>query len=99
MKLSKSISLLLIVCLTGLISSAQQLKKNADQYRAIHWNVKDGLSSDVHNVMIKDVKGFLWIGSAEGELCRFDGASFKKCIPDPHKRGAINSGGIQALKE
>ena len=99
MKLSKTISLLLLVFSTGLVSVAQQLKKNVDQYRAIHWNVKDGLSSDVHNVMIKDIKGFLWIGSAEGELCRFDGASFKKWIPNPNKRGAINSGGIQALKE
>ena len=99
MRLSKSISLLLLVCLTGRVSFAQQLKSSADQYRAIHWNVKDGLSSDVHNVMIKDVRGFLWIGSAEGELCRFDGAIFKKYIPDPNKPGAINSGGISALKE
>ncbi|MFI5131691.1 MAG: histidine kinase [Chitinophagales bacterium] len=78
---------------------AQPTGKKADQYRAVHWSVENGLPSDANNVMIKDVKGFLWIGSAEGELCRFDGASFKKYIPDPRKPGAINSGSIPALKE
>ena len=51
--------------------------------------------------MIKDSKGFLWIGSTSpgGELCRFDGATFKKYIPDPQKSGAINSDYIQSFEE
>ena len=92
---------LLITCLTGNHSFSQQLKKEIkpDQYRAVKWTMLDGLSSDGTNVMIKDAKGFLWSGSPGAELCRFDGARFKTYIPDPNKRGAINSIGITALVE
>ena len=101
MMLSKKIRSLLLVCLTPGIFFAQQLKKNGsnNHYRVFHWNAKDGLPSDIHNVMIKDERGFLWIGSAEGELSRFDGTRFKKFIPNPNKRGSINSGSRLALKE
>src|SRR6187401_2669419 len=101
MALSKKMVSLLLVCLTPCIFFAQQTKKNSsdDHYRIFHWNAKDGLPSDIHNVMIKDERGFLWIGSAEGELSRFDGTRFKKYIPGPDKRGGINSGSIFALKE
>ena len=53
------------------------------------------------HAMIKDSKGFLWIGSSSpgGELCRFDGAIFKKYIPDPQKSGTINSDYIQSFEE
>jgi ligand-binding sensor domain-containing protein len=100
MSFPKKIALLLLAWSCSCFSFAQtQVKKSTDQYRAVHWSVQDGLPSDLHNVMIKDVKGFMWIGSGEGELSRFDGTSFKKFIPNPHKRGTINSGGIPGLKE
>lgn len=70
-----------------------------DQYRAIHLTMQDGLTGNLGNVMLKDVNGFLWTGSYDGELCRFDGATFKKYIPDSHKRGMIHSGQIFALVE
>ena len=67
----------LIACLTGKYSFSQQQKKEIkpDQYRAVHWTVKDGLTDDIGNIMIKDAKGFMWIASVKGELCRFDGVS------------------------
>ena len=90
-----------IACLIAIDCVAQQRLKEIkpDQYRAINWSMEDGLSGNLANVMIKDVKGFLWVGNIGGELCRFDGANFKKYIPDPHKSGAINSGGIWAFVE
>ena len=49
-----------------------------DQYRAVLWTKSEGLSDDLLNVMIKDVNGFLWIGSDDGgKLTRFDGMEFK----------------------
>lgn len=86
---------------TFCFSIAQQVKnKNAvSAYRAIHWTTQDGLSNDNANIMIKDSKGFLWIGSQNAALCRFDGARFKKFIPDPHKRGSINATGIFGFTE
>ena len=90
-----------IACLAAIVSIAQLSQKGIkpDQYRAIHWSMKDGLTDNLMNIMIKDAQGFLWVGSLTGELCRFDGASFKKYIPDLYKRGAINSGNISALIE
>ena len=70
-----------------------------EQYRAIQWTTQNGLPNDGSNVMIKDSKGFLWIGSPNAELCRFDGTKFKKYIPDLHQPGHINSVGIHAFVE
>src|SRR5687767_3658135 len=99
----KYISLLLFsiaCCATdGLFAQQLQNKTKPDQYRAINWTMEDGLSDNLANVMIKDVKGFLWVGSISGELCRFDGADFKKLIPNKQKPGQINFDNIYALIE
>ena len=95
--------LFITFCFAAATSVAQQIKTvNAPvSYRAINWTVEDGLSAYDRHAMIKDSKGFLWIGSSNtgGELCRFDGATFKKYIPDPQKSGAINSDYIQSFEE
>ena len=95
--------LFITFCFAAATSVAQQIKTvNAPvSYRAINWTVEDGLSAYDMHAMIKDSKGFLWIGSTNpgGELCRFDGATFKKYIPDPQKSGAINSDYIQSFEE
>jgi ligand-binding sensor domain-containing protein len=41
--------------------------------------------------MLKDVNGFLWIGTAGG-LSRFDGSRFKNYYHDPQKPGTIDAG-------
>jgi signal transduction histidine kinase/ligand-binding sensor domain-containing protein len=95
--------LISISCLAVIDSVAQQRKMEIkpDQYRAVNWTVQDGLSAYNMHAMIKDSKGFLWIGSTSqgGELCRFDGARFKKYFPDPQKSGTINSDYIQSFEE
>src|SRR5262245_18972386 len=63
-----------------------------DSYRAIHWTAaQDGLSQDAVLDMIKDVNGFLWIGTQNG-LNRFDGRSFKKYLADATKKNRTVSG-------
>jgi len=91
---------LLITFLT--VNSIAQQRQNGikpDQYRAINWSLEHGLSSYIANVMIKDAKGFLWVGSPGGELCRFDGTVFKKYLPDQQKGGTINSESIYSFEE
>lgn len=99
----KKILLFITFCFVAAISVGQQIKSVSapDSYRAVNWNVQDGLSAYGMHAMIKDSKGFLWMGSSNpgGELCRFDGATFKKYIPDPQKSGTINSDYIQSLEE
>src|ERR1700674_4139804 len=65
------------------ISFAQNIKNNQpeDHYRAIHWTIDNGLSNPDNYCMIKDIKGFLWIGSGYG-LNRFDGNTFKYYFSD-----------------
>ena len=61
--------------------------------------MEDGLSgADVHTMM-KDAKGFLWVGSDGGGFCRFDGASFKEYFPDPNDRNTTNSERITSFTE
>jgi streptogramin lyase len=93
--------LISMACLAGGNSISQQLRKEIklDQYRAIHWTMEDGLPWDGSNVMIKDIKGFLWVGTLNGGLCRFDGASFKKYFPDLNKRGVLYSDRIHSFAE
>jgi len=84
-------------------SIAQQNKNDVatDSYRAIHLTAQDGLSGYGMYAMIKDSKGFLWIGSTGnvGELRRFDGVVFKQYVPDAGESGEINSGYIQSFEE
>jgi hypothetical protein len=96
-----TILLLIIIFLAAITVSAQQRPRqiNSDNYRAVHWSVENGLASDIANIMLKDVKGFLWVGSLNGELCRFDGATFKKYKPSTHIPGNINSDFITGLVE
>ncbi|HET7000585.1 MAG TPA: hypothetical protein VFI33_04735, partial [Puia sp.] len=105
MKFSKKILPFLTCCISVIISVAQQPNNISalDTYRAIHWTTEDGLPYNGANVMLKDVNGFLWIGSFGGsssdQLCHFDGTVFKTYPPDDKKRGAINTGMIFAFKE
>lgn len=61
-----------------------------DKYRAVHWDLQDGLSQAETYHMIKDVNGFLWIGT-KGNLSRFDGSTFKNFYYDPKKTGTIDA--------
>ena len=93
--------LLSFACLSFIDSISQSRKDEIklQEYRAVHLTIDDGLGSDNLNVMIKDVKGFVWFGAVYGGFCRFDGAVFKRYIPDPVKRGAISSDKIFAFSE
>jgi streptogramin lyase len=101
MQLSKKIFFFLLFIFQVTISFAQQ-KNNVEneQYRAIHWTrAEDGLPNDGTNAFFKDPKGFLWIGSVAGGLCRFDGTNFKGYHPDQQKSGTINSEAIYSFEE
>src|SRR5215831_11227076 len=69
---------------------AQQAKNETivDQYRAVHWGADEGLSQGITESILKDVNGFLWIGTEDG-LNRFDGSNFRVYFHDPNKRGTI----------
>jgi hypothetical protein len=69
-----------------------------EKYRSVHWGVDEGLAGDNHNVMLKDLNGFLWIGTGNG-LNRFDGNTFKNYVPDKNKPGSLIHADITNLIE
>ena len=90
-----------MVCLNGDRLFAQQANHTMppNQYRAVQWTMKDRLSAQAIHTMIKDAKGFIWIGSHAGGFCRFDGAKFKKYLPERNNRNTINSDQIISFTE
>ncbi len=42
------------------------------------FSVQEGLSQSKVNVIFQDSRGFLWIGTAGGGICKFDGKNFTK---------------------
>jgi signal transduction histidine kinase/ligand-binding sensor domain-containing protein len=59
-----------------------------EKYRAVHWGLDEGLSQGETYHMIKDVNGFLWIGTRYG-LNRFDGNTFKVYLPQRNNNKSI----------
>jgi ligand-binding sensor domain-containing protein len=84
-------ALLPLTILMVQISFAQlKIINNAkDPYRAVHWSLDEGLSQGQTEFMIKDVNGFLWIGTGNG-LNRFDGRKFKIFFHDPGNPSTIS---------
>ena len=78
MQIHKNLLLFFVVliCLsrTGI---SQSVEKNnpADEYQAVNWNYSRGLLYGRTTCFLKDVYGFLWVGTQNG-LNRFDGNHF-----------------------
>src|SRR5215203_2804444 len=98
--LSIRYTLLPLTILIVQISFAQlKIINNAkDAYRAVHWSLDEGLSHGQVEFMIKDVNGFLWMGTGNG-LNRFDGRKFKIFFHDPGNPSTISGNTIVGLVE
>lgn len=60
-------------------------------YRARLYSSDDGLRKETyHTAIFKDVEGFLWLGSGQGELSKFDGNTFKQFHTN-EPRGIFNT--------
>lgn len=63
-----------------------------------HYTTNDGLSDGYINAFLRDSKGFMWIGTANG-LNRFDGISFKSYYFDSNDSTSISGSGVNFLIE
>src|SRR5436190_17782619 len=97
---SKKILVFLTPIVLTCSSIAQSNKNNSsgNNYRLVTWTANEGLSVDHGNVMLKDINGFLWIGSPHG-LNRFDGSNFKHYFSDKNKHGTLCGNYINNLIE
>jgi ligand-binding sensor domain-containing protein len=91
--ISKKIIFIFFLTFVAGISKSQQLinPDSANAYLAIHWGLEEGISQGEVGSMIRDLNGFLWIGTSFG-LNRFDGTSFKKYFADKSKKNHTITG-------
>ena len=73
-----------------------QFSANAQQLSFEHLSLNQGLSQSIVQVLMKDQKGFLWIGTEDG-LNRYDGYGFHVFQPRPFDSTALSDGNIKAL--
>ncbi len=71
--LKKPLSALLTIVL--LLFSVLPIKAQLFNFR--NYSLEDGLSQSEINCIYEDSRGYLWIGTAGGGMCRFDGKEFK----------------------
>ena len=91
----KKIALLLLGVLSCCFSlSAQQSPKPY----LLHWTEKDGLADNNVYKVIKDRRGYLWIGTSNG-LCRFDGKDFEIFRYDPKNQESVAANEVVRLLE
>ncbi|MEO7990690.1 MAG: two-component regulator propeller domain-containing protein, partial [Chryseolinea sp.] len=74
------------------------LQAQSVPYKFTHVNVNQGLSHNQVNYILKDRKGFLWVGTTSG-LNRFDGYTIKVFRKDPNDSTSIHSNGVSKLFE
>lgn len=67
-----------------------------DQYLFNNLSVKDGLSENNITSLLRDSRGFLWIGTGYG-LNRYDGQTIIKYTNDINSKNTISSNGIRDL--
>jgi signal transduction histidine kinase/ligand-binding sensor domain-containing protein len=85
--------LFISILLASLPSLAQE------NFRAVHWGVAENMSVYPAYGMIKDVNGFMWIGTREGGLVRFDGSLFKIYRHENNTSNSILGNNIWGLIE
>ncbi|MBN1413743.1 MAG: hypothetical protein JW973_01480 [Bacteroidales bacterium] len=62
-------------------------------------NVSDGLSQNYVSAILKDNKGFIWVGTFWGGLNRYDGYSFKVYKNNPNDINSLSSDDICTMYE
>ena len=84
---------LLIILTCSLFSASAQTTGNIAAY-----TVRNGLSNNTINKIIRDSRGFLWIGTAEG-LNRFDGTRFVSFFSDAADPNTLSGNNVIDLLE
>jgi two-component sensor histidine kinase/ligand-binding sensor domain-containing protein len=63
--------------ITTLVVLLTSLSVHAQLFNFRNYSLDDGLSQSEINCIYEDSRGYLWIGTSGGGLCRFDGKNFK----------------------
>lgn len=93
-------SLLFLLLFNSVTSLAQTPMTQSSEtiYRIKNWNYEQGLFYGRTSCFLKDINGFLWVGTYKG-LNRFDGTSFKNYQKSQDGQAGIVSNMILSLVE
>ncbi|HUP12134.1 MAG TPA: two-component regulator propeller domain-containing protein, partial [Niastella sp.] len=83
----------LIILICSLFTGTAQTTANIATY-----TVRNGLSNNTINKIMRDSRGFLWIGTAEG-LNRFDGTHFVSFFSDATDTNTLSGNNVTDLLE
>lgn len=89
---------ILVLVLSTLIYAISPIHSQSQEYKFRHLNTDHGLSSNEINVILKDSKGFIWIGTNDG-LNRFDGYHIKTFHHDPLDSSSLKDDRIISIEE
>lgn len=89
----------LICSIILLIFTFCSFAQTQDNIKFYHYTTKDGLSSNSVRCLYQDKKGFIWIGTDDGGLNRFDGISFAKFINQEENPQSVSNNQIFAITE
>jgi ligand-binding sensor domain-containing protein len=90
---TKILSIFLLICF-GIEASAQN-----ESLRFEHIGVEQGLSSNAVTCMLQDSKGYIWIGTEDGGLDKYDGYSFTRYTFDPLDSNSVSQNLIYTIWE
>ncbi len=68
---------------------------SAQKYHFKNYSVKEGLTNSEINIVFQDSKGYLWVGTQGGGICRFDGYSFE----NPQQSSQLKLGSVTSITE
>ena len=94
----KKLGIIVFISILLINKSAQELLAQPDGYRFAHISTDDGLSNNQVRSIIKDSRGFIWIGTLGG-LSRFDGHKFKIFERQPFDTTSLLDNAITSLTE
>lgn len=86
------------VALAGLLGWMQESAAQTAAYQFARYNTEHGLSHNQVNCFLKDSRGFVWVGTANG-LNRFDGYAFRVFKHDPGDSTTISDHQINSIFE
>lgn len=78
-------------------STFAQIPSHLPEPRFVTYTLSDGLSDNQVTCILKDKRGFIWIGTRNG-LNRFDGRAFKTFHADPEKKNTLIGNHITCLE-
>jgi signal transduction histidine kinase/ligand-binding sensor domain-containing protein/DNA-binding response OmpR family regulator len=82
-----------LLCIVSITAGAQQ-----NQYPFTRLDITNGISHNQVNAIVKDSKGFIWLGTIAG-LNRFDGYGFKIFRHDLRDSSSLGDDGVSQIFE